>query len=471
MKRLTLALPIFFVFVSFTAFGQSKDRVEKLINEFEILIESKNWQLAKQKIDRFYSNYPFEPSELDKVEKYEVDRFNRTVTEAIYGEDRMYAEIKRNNSESQCETYLLKYPYGQYRSEVQRILNEATEGKAWNTAKYYNSISSYNEYLRKYPNGSHKTDAVNAKIKLDEDAYKTAQSNNTSSSYQSYLYTFPYGKFAAEARIKLAEKKDEELYKAAKASNQLTDFEKYINTYPNGNYASEANNTIMISYIHYGDKQFDDNNWYSAKGYFEKYVSRYPNGPKASYAREKIEKCNRKINSGSRPDRWYFSYHFDDSLGFFGFSTGTINQRSLGFYTSMRMNFGHKQVIYDYYPTTNFVEGIWDNDDITLNGDFVTGTFFSSVGFTYGVFNPVWIYGGVGMSITNYYVGIDKWYSDGSLYESDWARVKEIPAYAPHVEAGLQMDLWGLNLRYGISYSNTYGLRNTFGIGISGIRY
>ncbi|MFY0675187.1 MAG: hypothetical protein JXQ87_17460 [Bacteroidia bacterium] len=458
------------LFIGVKSYGQAQG-AKTIIDIMDPLVEAKNWHEAKRKADEFYYNYPQNPTRIDSLERVAIDLYTEIINRRIYEEERLWSEIKRTENEYKCRDYLNEYPYGKYRDKVEAMLEDTQELDDWNEAKSINTSDSYDDYLDKYPNGEFKAEAIAAKERLDQNAYDYAKRLNTIYGFENYINKFPYGKYKSEAQDKIDELEEDEVYNTAKTSNQLEDYEAYITKYPYGRYATTVNSVLKSSYIFYGDDYFNKKDYSNAKYYYQKYISRYTYDAKASYARTQIEKCDRKTRVVNRPDRWYFSYHFDDSLGFFGFSTGTINQSSLGFYTSMRMNFGHRQVIYDYYPTSNFVEGIWDNDDITLNGEFVTGKFFSSVGFTYGIFNPMWIYGGVGMSITNYYVGIDKWYSDGSLYENDWARVKEINGYAPHVEAGLQMDLWGLNLRYGLSYSTMYGMRNTFGIGISGIRY
>lgn len=434
--------------------AQNKDRVETLKRDFQYLIRTGKWQEAEQKMIIFYNQYPANPTELDRVEKYEVDKFSSTIKAAIYAEERSYNAIKKDKSLKLCQAYLDKYPYGKYRSEVQSIFRKEKEESAWRTAKSKGSISAYYEYLDNFPNGNYATIATETINRWDENAYNKAISEGTQDDLNYYLNNYPRGKYITAVRNKLTERKEYDVYMYAKNHNYIEDYETYIKTYPQGKYASEVNRIIENSYYKFGNDAYSSKEYRSAKDYYETYLSKYPNGTYSSEVRSKIKRCKRRINQTSAG---FIAYSYDANCPV-GISFGKLNRKLIGFYGTLRIN-------KDLFTSLN---GTIDNignkelkrfDNAVQHYDLQktkVPNAAGSFGLTFKVAYPLYSYLGVGVIYTSTY---HKWEASNEGYllkDADrkyWLRNTDMSAFNIYPEVGLILKISNfLILKYGVMY-------------------
>lgn len=445
--------------VSFQSFGQSRDKLEELKKDLEYLIETKNWKKANEIIQRFYYNYPENPTELQIVEKYEVDRINRTVQSAIEEEERLYRRLKNESSPSLAETYLTKYPYGQYRNEVRELLSYYGEEASWQSAKSRSSSAAYYEYLDKYPRGKYAEEARSQVAAWDKAAYENAIEKGTASALEYYLDRYPKGKYRNEIRERLEEREEYEAYMYAKNNNRIENYETYIRRYPNGKYATEVNRIIENSYFKFGNDAYAAKNHHEAIKYFETYLSKFPNGAHASEARDKISKSRRKL-SQSDTDFFIYTYEQESPLGF---SFGSLNTRSSGYYINIKMDSDILKGLDALWVIDN--QGNSDSPwDLEHTGETVNANFAISGGLTFKIAYPFWAYLGGGIGYYTIYEQIDEYDASGELYETVWMRNTDQTSWEFFPEGGLKLKVANaLVLKYGLMYKG--GFNHQFGLG------
>jgi len=388
--------------------AQNEDRVEILKNDFEYLIKTRQWQKAELKMNHFYAEYPENPSELSRVEKYEVDQYALTIKEALYGEQRTFLAIQNTKSIRVCEEYLTLYPHGKYVMEVKSIMLNQKEKQLWEKSELQNTISSYKKYLSVYPNGKY-SDVANKAIKtVDLQAYQKAKNSGTPSAYTYYLNNYPYGKYKNEVRELLEIAKEKILYQKAKDNNYITYYEDYIAKYPNGKYATKVNKIIENSYYKFGNEAYTSKKYSKAKGYYETYLSKFPYGTYSLDVKSKIKICQRKLNQSSAS---FLMYTYDSNSPF-GISIGDLNTNSTGYYFNFKLNaeiFTGLDVLYDIDNT-----GKHDRPgNVIRTGEVEYANMSLSGGLTFKIVYPLWAYIGGGVGLFPVYEHADTYYSSG----------------------------------------------------------
>ena len=466
LQSLTISFLVFFFLINHSSFAQ-KDNVEKLKKDFSYLISTKQWQTAEQKMNMFYGSYPSNPSELDRVEKYEVDQFARTIKEAIYGEDRAYKAIKSTRSSSLCQEYLNKYPYGKYKKEVREILTEQSEEDAWQTAKKKNTTAAYYIYLSSFPNGKYSSEAQSIINQWDKSAYQEAIEKNTLNSLKYYLDYYPKGKYRKDVRNKLNDRKEEEAWATAKRENYVTSYEKYLKNYPYGKHAQEANKIISYNLFRLGTEKFKSKNYASAKSYFQSYLSKFPSGANANEARRNIRKCVGLLNQTGGQ----FLMYAGDTQSPIGLSIGILDVKKVSFYMTYSMNSNVFRAFDVIYEIDN--DGNHDHPgNVASTGNNSVGLLGLSVGVTYKIYYPIWLYAGVGIGYTPTYQEVDTYYSSGSFWETEWFLNSDKSVIDFYPEFGLKTILFnslvlkaGMIYRYSLDEGNQFGFQ--FGLGFT----
>lgn len=460
LLKVILIIPMVMLLTNIS-FAQQKDRVEIIKQEFEYLISTKQWQKAEEKMNRFYDEYPENPSELDRVEKYEVDQFSIIIKEALYGEERAYRAIQNTKSVKLCQEYLAAYPSGKYRKEVQAILNAQTEEEAWNRAKNKGTTSAYYEYIDNYPSGNHVATAMQAIKRWDKAAYDKAISEGTQSALNYYLNNYPRGEYRNAIRNKLGERKEYDMYMYAKNNNYVENYENYIRSYPNGKYATEVNLIIENSYYKFGNDAFDSKKYSTAKSYYQTYLLKYPNGRYSSDVRSKISKCERRLNQSGAG---YVLYTYDRESPL-GISFGRLNSYGTGGYMNIKMNTGifteSLYTIDNQGNSSTYNPGGWF---LIPTGNVIHGNISLSSGITYKIIYPLWGYLGLGLGYNPRYDEIDEYTSSGSFYETYWMRNTDETSINLFFEGGANLKISKvLVLKYGIMYRE--GVIHQLGLG------
>jgi hypothetical protein len=67
----------------------------------------------------------------------------------------VYKAIKANGTIAACQQYLKDYPNGEFRNEVDQILNALIEKQDWEYAQLKNTVKAYQAYMYKYPYSPH----------------------------------------------------------------------------------------------------------------------------------------------------------------------------------------------------------------------------------------------------------------------------------------------------------------------------
>ena len=462
----TFSLITFFLLFSISSIAQ-KDKVEEIKQDFSYLIRTKQWQTAERKMNRFYANYPANPSELDRVEKYEVDKFARTIKEAIYGEDRAYKAIVSTRSSRLCEEYLYKYPYGKYRTEVQDILTAQKEEDAWQTAKDKKTTAAYYTYLSSYPSGKYANEARSRIDRWDKTAYEKAIEKNTQYALKYYLDNYPKGKYRSVVRKKLNERKEADAWAKAKSENYISSYENYLRNYPNGKHVKEANTIISNSLFRIGNDKFKSKNYSSAKSYYQSYISKYPTGEYVDEARKNIKKCDRLLNQ----EGGQFFMYSGDTQSPIGFSLGRLDVRKARFYMTYSMN----SIVFKSFDVNYEIDDSGDHDSprtVVPTNTLSKGLLGLSFGVTYKIYYPIWFYVGVGIGYTPTYQEVDTYFSSGSFDEREWFLNTDQSVIDFFPEFGLKAILFnslvlkaGMLYRYSVEPDNPFGFQ--FGLGFT----
>jgi hypothetical protein len=104
-----------------------------------------------------------------------------------------YAAAMTENSIDACRAYLVRFPAGRHRLEVNAKLEELLFRDA-------NSIQACRQFLSAYPQGRFSSEA---RTKLDALSFQQAAGTDTVAAYRQYLTDFPDGKSRAKAQWKI----------------------------------------------------------------------------------------------------------------------------------------------------------------------------------------------------------------------------------------------------------------------------
>lgn len=178
--------------------------------------------------------------------KHEVEESLR-ILESDYA---AYIEASNERTIAACDRYLKTYKAGRYASEIEdlkRYLEAALkELAAYKFATEIDDIPAYRAFLVNYPNGEHADAAKRRFVQLEADdlAFSAAKSIGTVGAYKQYLSTYPDGRHRKEASLAkdTSERRrlDDLAYSHARELNTQQSFLAYIMHYPEGRHLEEA---------------------------------------------------------------------------------------------------------------------------------------------------------------------------------------------------------------------------------------
>lgn len=301
--------------------------------------------------------------------------------------------------------------------------------------------------------------------KVDESDWETATRTNSLSAYQNYLRNHPSGIYASDARRKISSIEsslDDKYYAECKASNYVEDYQNYLKKYPNGKHAKEAHTILENAYWRLGNQALENKQYTAAIRYYNLYTTDYPTGKHTTEAIANRKKAERR---NSRYDSYYFNYTIQGNAPI-GLSMGGLNLNQVGLYYTLNTNgnwWKYSAEVTDivYYTVAEIESYSW-KDPIAQNV-FERAYFRTSMGLTYGVIYPIWIYGGAGVEYTTQF---EKYYLEYDQ-EYQWAKNENLTYTTFYPE-------FGLIARLGQSWMVKYGLLFTdggtfqeFGLGVA----
>ena len=429
-------------FIYFVA--ENKDFVYDIKSNVRI----QDWRKAKLEIQSYLSFKPDTASE----EYKEVLQIDKTVSSKIKEEDNLYSQIVADKDINKGRQYLNLFTFGKYRKDVMQIIENAVEEEAWEKAKNAKTTNAYFEYLNKYPSGIYAVEAKNTISRWDKAAYDKAIQGGTQGDLNHYLQNYPKGEYRFHVEKKLIERREYDLYMIAVNSNIITDFENYIKQYRAGKYSSEVNGVIQRSYKKFGDDAMGKKDFKQASMYYEKLIKQYPNYENLTEVNKNLAKSNRKINQKGGV---FLLYVLDTNsplgLGVFG---GAKNKMDL--YMTYRMKFASFvswDAIYtiDGYGNTNMTSGY-----AITTGKTKKSNFAFSIGFTYPLFYPFWMYVGGGGGFYGLYEEADLYSSwSDEPYRTDWLKNTDYSRWTLFPEAGVFFKVYRFRIMYGMMYNRS----------------
>ncbi|MFD2916072.1 hypothetical protein [Psychroserpens luteus] len=352
-----------------------------------------------------------------------IKKGNEKIQNKINEED-LYKRAKRNPSVDTYREFLKLHPKSDYVKEINDLLIIQKEEDLWSQSKGENTVTSYYEYLESYRTGKYASIA-HTKIKtLDKQAYDKAISVGSQESLNYYLDNYKKGEYRDKVRIKLDKKIEYDVYMHAKTNNFINYYEAYINQYPNGEYASEVNEIIKISYLKFANDTYKDKNYKKAISNYSKYIQNYPYGEDIDQAKKGLEKANKKSRQFSSG---YFGFTYE-SQGTYGLTLGKLNKDGIGLYTNLRVSPDVLELEYKKPELELTEDQIPEGEKIAIAS--------LSVGVSYPIFYPVWLYVGGGANLQ------ERFNNNDNEHVNDYYSLKDEEHLAFYPEAGL-------NVRFG----------------------
>lgn len=167
-------------------------------------------------------------------------------------------------------------------------------------------------------------------------------------------------------------------------------------------------------------------------------------------------------------DRFYIALTYSPDLPF-GLHVGSLNTHGIGTYFLLRGNqaMTTKTAGFTVNNSGSAYGSPYAKSEST--GHFVTGMAEFLMGITWRLFEPVWMYSGIGLNHSREFWQMEVW-QEGGLHSTEvWARNQQSNLNQPTVEMGLMADFKGINVRVGPSLTNfdLEQLRFHLGLGFS----
>lgn len=403
--------------------GSTNVRIQPML--IKSLTKIEDWQLADKEIHEYYGLNP----DKSLVEYQEIVEIDRQVDIKVKEDNALYESSKNSKSITQMESYLSKFPYGKYREEVKTLISTQKDENAWELARSKNNTSAYEVYVSGFPNGSYAQIAKEQINQWDDEAYQKAKADGTQHALTYYLNNYSRGKYRNEISDLLKERQEEDAYASTRSGN-LVDYEYYIKKYPNGKYATQVNKAIEEYLFAQAEKSYSDGYYPAAVSIYADYINRYPEGENVEKAKSKQKKADRKSRQHSSS---YFGFTYE-SQGALGIAIGGLNKDRLAFYFNLR-------------ATPEVFEAQWKEPELEIPEDIIPddeklAVASLSMGFSYPIMYPVWLYAGGGVNYQERYIEGD----DENLYY----KLEGEKTIAFYPEAGL-------NIRIGSGFTITGG--------------
>ncbi len=437
--------------------GHSNLRIQYLYAK--IYVGLKRWQKGKTEIQKYYTMHP----STDASEYGEIKRLEQQVNEQINLEDNLYRQAIENKDIDIMNVYLLDYPEGKYYSVIKNAI-EGLKGDAvaWQIAKNKSNTKAYFDYIDLYPGGLHAIEAQQRIDSWDKAAYSKSLELNTQYALKYYLTNYPRGRYRKEVKQQLAINIEEDTYQKAVSSRKMADYENYLDEYPAGRYVLESKKILKSAYIFQAKRAEGDKNWKLAKNYYHKYLYRFPNGAETSKATKGLKKCDRRQKQSGA---FYMTYVYERNAGI-GIAFGELKTKGLGFYTHIRLNTAYLKGYKSLWTIDNSGNS---NSPWALSplNEYAYGNLKVSYGYSWKLFYPFWLHGGLGFALKPVYQHIGEIDGSGQLYETVWMKRTDLSASKLFWEVGTDFKIgesWLFKIGLeSISSKNVY----QFGVGFA----
>lgn len=153
--------------------------------------------------------------------------------------ENLFNQIQAAPTEELCQNYLDKYPKGKDLQAVSELKYELGEERFWANTKKENTLAAYEAYLAEYPNGRYVEEAKEGRDtqKNGLKAWKEADALYTIASFEAFIQHYKDSEYFDDATTKLKELKD---WKHAKASKNAEMLEAFIKNYPDSPHLGKA---------------------------------------------------------------------------------------------------------------------------------------------------------------------------------------------------------------------------------------
>jgi tetratricopeptide (TPR) repeat protein len=288
---------------------------------------------------------------------------------------------------------------------------------------------------------------------------------------------------------KISDTKDEIAFAKAAKGGYIEDYEVYRSEYPYGIHIDHVHKTLQRGYLSVARKASLESEYEKAESFFRKYIRHYPYGDAVADARREmcdlyyrqgkvtelarqpkelqktvdfykkalecnhpsvtqpqITKMEKKVARWSKPDEAFMAWHAD-TANLIGMMVGGLNNRVPGVYFGGRTNVNMFREA-ELWRTNNAASIEKASDKSLRNtGERRICASFVTIGLTQKITRPLWIYAGAGIAYT---VESKKFFSEEKKSEV-WADNEESSQISFNPEAGLQVLLGPITLRYGLN--------------------
>jgi len=301
--------------------------------------------------------------------------------------------------------------------------DEKSEQHLYDRAIKTRKIEALHDYIQKYPENVQRIKLAKQVLQdLDHEAYLKAKNKNDVKSLESYTTDFPEGKNIEEIKGLLVTAREEKLYLSAKTSSEIDLYKSYKIQYPKGKYIDEVNNAIQSMMLASANDDFENEDYTSAKLQYERFLEEFPESDKTDFVGQRLKSSENTIkreeNVAGRTNSNHFmlTYGSDET---YGFQFGKMHLRSVGLYFNLRANTN--------IGNLSFTEG-FESEQLPEGTE--EAALLGSLGLTFKVYYPIWIYAGAGAKYYELYIEDEN--GDANRYSMEGEE-----AYQIFPEAGL----------------------------------
>lgn len=368
--------------------GSTNVRIQPMLIKSLVAIE--DWNRAAREVDNYYALDP----DKELVEYLEIGEIERQISLRVRADEELYQAVLSNKSIIQMESYLSEFPFGLYRTEVSTLITTQQEENAWTTAKTEHNTRAYETYLAKYPGGLYADEARTTIARWDLEAFNTAKETDSQVSLTSYLQNYPRGSYRNEAEKLLINRVEEDAF-AATSSGKLDDFERYVQLYPYGKYADVVNRAIEEWMFKKAEEAYQNSYYSIAERDYSAYLNRYPDAENAEKAKQMLKRAKAKASQFSSS---YTGFTYEPGT-LLGLKFGGLNKDRIGYYLNIRITPAFFSTQFEK-PEIEYIEGTEPDDAKLAAGSL-------SLGLSYPVAYPLWVYAGGGVNYQERFSTID----------------------------------------------------------------
>jgi cell division septation protein DedD len=116
-----------------------------------------------------------------------------------------WQKAEAENTEAAYQSFLEKYPEGEWAQKAQAQLDTIKDTRDWENAQTADALDGYNNYLSGHPNGAHMGEARQRITELERDAaWTAAQQAGSKQALEDFLTRYPDAPQADQARSQIA---------------------------------------------------------------------------------------------------------------------------------------------------------------------------------------------------------------------------------------------------------------------------